>query len=152
MNSKQLTARTIFQEIGSVRWTNNHSFEVQTPFATKLLLSPNTDPDSGCPTHVIIDEVFVPARFRRRGNATKAIHSLCRLSDTFQFTLEAGLISRSDFSWGNEFLAWVLKFGFIASTPRYKSLADECSVCVRRQPVTQSCMESRVRRSLYSEV
>jgi hypothetical protein len=139
MKPKQVSSRTIFQEIGKVRWTNNHSFEVRTPFTAKLLLSPNTEPDLGCPTQVIIDEVFVPVRSRRRGNASKAMEALCQLSDKYRFRLEGTPIGQGSLSWHEDFVDWVASFGFVTGASPYDASADDgAALYVLRLPKTPS--------------
>ena len=112
MKRNKISSRYIFQEIGKVRWTNNHSFEVRTKFAARLFLSPNTDSDSGLPTQVIIDEIFIPKRLRRRGNASIAMTALCQLADKHKFRLEGGPIGFCETLWRDKFVEWVLSFGF----------------------------------------
>jgi hypothetical protein len=134
MKRNATSSRAIFREIGKVRWTNNHSFEVRTKFTTRLFLSPNTDPDSGPPTQVIVDGVFVPERFRRRGNATKAMAALCRLADKYQFSLEGGPVGPKEGEWGEKFSEWVLRFGFVRNTSTDLSVDDPTSFYVVRTP------------------
>lgn len=135
MKRNELNSRTIFQELGKVRWTNNHSFEVRTKFTTRLFLSPNTDSDKGMPTRVIIDEVSVPKKFQRRGNASKAMTELCRLADKYQFRLEGGPIGWSDGGWRDKFVAWVLRFGFEPDPDQFLVKVDDPNAFfVRRLP------------------
>ena len=135
MKRNKISSRSIFQEIGKVRWTNNHSFEVRTKFAARLFLSPNTDSDSGLPTQVIIDEIFVPKRIRRLGNASKAMVTLCWLADKYQFGLEGGLIGQRNGEWDEKFVAWVLRFGFEPDTSEFVPRVDDPNAFyVRRQP------------------
>ena len=134
MKRNELNSRIIFQELGEVRWTNNHSFEVRTKFRTRLFLSPNTDSDFGKPTQVIIDEISVPERFQRQGNATKAMIELCQLADKYQFRLEGGPIGFSETLWRDKFVEWVLGFGFERDTSPFLSQIDDLAafyVCRR---------------------
>lgn len=135
MKRTELNSRIIFQELGEVRWTNNHSFEVRTKFRTRLFLSPNTDSDFGKPTQVIIDEISVPERFQRQGNATKVMTALCRLADKYQFRLEGGPIGWSDSPWRDKFVEWVLRFGFEPDSSEFLAKVDDPNAFyVRRLP------------------
>lgn len=134
MKQNKISSREIFKEIGTVRWTNNHSFEVRTKFTARLFLSPNTDPDTGPPTQVIVDEVFVPKRFRRRGNATKAMTALCRLADKYQFSLEGGPVGGNIGEWSKKFAEWVLSFGFVRNRSTDVTTDDPAAFYVVRRP------------------
>ena len=137
MKRTELNSRIIFQELGEVCWTNNHSFEVRTKFRTQLYLSPNTDSDFGKPTQVIIDEISVPERFQRQGNATKAMTALCQLADKYQFRLDGGPIGFSETLWRDKFVEWVLRFGFEPDRSAFIPRVDDPAafyVCRRPKP------------------
>src|ERR1039457_3785945 len=135
MKRTELNSRIIFQELGEVSWTNNHSFEVRTKLRTRLFLSPNTDSDSGKPTQVIVDEISVPERFQRQGNATKAMSTLCQLADKYQFRLDGGPIGFSETLWRDKFVEWVLRFGFERDSNEFSAkVEDPNAFYVRRLP------------------
>ena len=135
MKRREINSRMIFQELGKVRWTDNHSFEVRTKFRARLFLSPNTDSDVGKPTQVIIDEISVAERFQRRGNATKAMMALCRLADKYQFRLDGGPIGFSETLWRDKFVEWVLYFGFEQDPNEFLPKVDDPNAFyVRRLP------------------
>jgi hypothetical protein len=133
MKRSSICARLIFKEIGEVRWTQFDAFAVKTELGATLLLSPNGN--EGIPTRVHIDEILVPEPLQRRGVGTKALTALCRLADKYQFRLEGGPIGWSDSLWRNEFVLWVLCFGFKPdSSPFLPQVDDPKAFYVRRLP------------------
>jgi hypothetical protein len=110
MKRNTKSAKSIFQEIGTVNWTSFDAFAVKTKPGGIFLLSPNSDKDT--PTIVHIDEIEVPELLRRQGVATKALTALCQLADKYQFRLEGGPIGFGETLWRDKFVEWVLSFGF----------------------------------------
>lgn len=108
MRAHEGRARSIFQEIGTVRW-HIQAFAVTTKRGAMITLSPNSDV---LPSVVHIDEVFVPISSRRRGIASEALGALCRTADKYHFELEGGPVGWSDCEWSAKFVEWLQGFGF----------------------------------------
>ncbi len=140
MKSCELTSRSIFKEIGKVRWRFD-AFAVRTERGATMLLSPNSDV---LPSVVHIDEIRVPQGMRRRGIASEALAMLCRLADKYQFRLEGGPVGWSDSPRSDTFVAWLRKFGFTKDPDLPAGYADDPAIFnVRRRPKRQARMKSR---------
>jgi hypothetical protein len=130
MKSCELTSRSIFKEIGTVRWQFD-AFAVRTERGATMLLSPNSD---ALPSVVHIDEIRVPQGMRRRGIASEALAMLCRLADKYQFRLEGGPVGWSDSPQSDKFVAWLRKFGFTQDPDLPAGYADDPAIFnVRRR-------------------
>jgi hypothetical protein len=133
MKQKPICARSVFEEIGKVRWTRFDAFAVKTKLGASLLLSPNGN--EGVPTRVHIDEILVPKSLQRRGVGTKAMTALCRLADKYKFRLEGGPIGWSESLWRDKFVEWVLSFGFKRDpSPFLLRVDDPKAFYIRRLP------------------
>ena len=133
MKRKPMCARSVFKEIGIVRWTRFDAFAVKTKGGATFLLSPNAN--EGMFTIVRIDEIQVPEALQRRGIGTKAMAALCRLADKYQFKLEGGPIGWSECLWRDGYVKWVLSFGFEPDpSPFLPSIDDPKTFYVRRLP------------------
>lgn len=127
-------AKSIFREIGVVRWRrDSDAFEIRTRLGAKLLLSPNTE--EHVPTSVHVDEVSVPDGLQRRGIATEALVLLCYLADKYGFILEGGPVGWSEGTWSRKFVAWISRFGFEPDpSPWLAPVHDATAFYVRRLP------------------
>ena len=135
------TSRAIFKEIGNVRWTPFDSFEVKTKAGATLFLSPNSD---FLPSTVRIDEITVPERMRRRGIASEALATLCRLADKYNITLEGGPVGWSDSPWSARFVAWLRRFGFTRDPELPPAHAHDATVFnIQRRPKRQALLRNR---------
>jgi hypothetical protein len=124
--------KSVFQEIGKVRWTQSDALAVKTKRGATFLLNPNSD--DGVPTRVHIDEIEVPESLRKRGVATEAMTALCHLADKYQFKLEGGPIGWSETLRRDEFVEWVLSFGFQRDpSPLLPEVDDPTAFYVCRQ-------------------
>lgn len=133
MNRNSISARSVFKEIGKVRWTPYDAFEVKTILGAKFLLSPNDD--EGLPTRVHIDEILVPESLQKRGVGTQAMTALCHLADKYQFRLDGGPIGWSGSLWRDIFVEWVLSFGFELDPGEFLAKIDDPKAFyVRRFP------------------
>jgi hypothetical protein len=163
MKRNPKTARSVFKEIGNVRWTRFDAFEVKTNLGAVFLLSPNGN--EGVPTNVHIDEIQVPEFLRRKGVGSAAMTALCRLADKYQFRLDGGPIGWSDSPWRDKFVKWVLRFGFerdpneflarvddpnafyVRRLPRPKSMSNCPTVRAKPMPHLLSCASRKPSRS-----
>lgn len=133
MKPNKKSARSVFKEIGKVRWTQFDAFAVKTKLGATFLLSPNEN--EGVPTKVHIDEILVPKKLQRKGVGTEAMTVLCHLADKHQFRLEGGPIGWSDCSWRDKFVEWVLRFGFEKDPYEFLAKVDDPNAFyVRRLP------------------
>ena len=133
-NSK--SPKSIFQEIGKVRWTQFDAYSVKTKHGATFLLSPNSD--DGVPTRVHIDEIEVPESLRRQGVAGAAMTALYHLADRYQFRLEGGPIGWSESPWRDKFVEWVLNFGFEPDpSPSVPQVDDPKAFYVWRLPAIE---------------
>jgi GNAT superfamily N-acetyltransferase len=123
MKQNPMCARLVFKEIGRVRWTQFDAFAVKTKLGATFLLSPNRD--EGVPTRVHIDEILVPRSLQRRGVGTQAMAALCRLADKYHFRLEGGPIGWGGSPWRDEFVVWVLSFGFKPDSSPFLAQVDD---------------------------
>jgi predicted GNAT family acetyltransferase len=131
MKSHQLTSRSIFKEIGEVRWRFD-AFAVRTKRGAIMMLSPNSDVS---PSVVRIDEIRVPERIRGRGAASEALATLCRLADQHGFTIEGGPVGWSNSASSKKFVEWLRRFGFRKDPePPIASRDDPFVFNVRRRP------------------
>lgn len=137
MKRTSICARSLFKEIGKVRWTRCDAFEVKTEQGAKFLLSPNGN--EGMPTRVHIDEILVPEKLQRKGIGAAAMTALCLLADKYQFRLEGGPIGWSDSLWRDKFVEWVLRFGFEPDPYEFLAKVDDPNAFyVRRLPQAQN--------------
>jgi hypothetical protein len=123
MKRNPKSSKSVFQEIGKVRWTQFDAFAVKTKAGATFLLSPNSD--NAVPTRVHIDEIEVPESLRKRGVATEAMTALCRLADKYQFRLEGGPIGWSESLWRDKFVDWVFRFGFVPDQSLFVPRVDD---------------------------
>lgn len=71
----------------------------------------------------------------KRGVATEAMTALCHLADKYQFKLEGGPIGWSETLRRDEFVEWVLSFGFQPDpSPLLPKVDDPTAFYVCRQP------------------
>ena len=133
MKRNPKSAKSVFKEIGKVRWTPYDAFEVKTELGARFLLSPNDD--GGLPTRVHVDEILVHESLQRRGVGTQAMTALCRLADKYQFRLDGGPIGWSESLWRDKFVEWVLSFGFEPDPGEFLARVDDPKAFyVRRLP------------------
>ena len=134
MKKIEIAAEIIFSKMGKTRWDGNDAFVVINKQSVKLVLSPNTGCDRTIPTQVIIDEIYVPPRLRRKGNASKAMTALCHLADKYKFVLLGGPIGFISSPWRDKYVEWVLGFGFERDPAEHLRDDDPYAFYVRRLP------------------
>ena len=134
MKQSQCYSKHVFAELGIAQWSRlDDAFVVRTRRGATFLLSPNSDDNVF--TRVHIDEIEVPEPLRRRGVATAAMATLCRLADKYQFTLEGGPIGWREDPWRDKFVEWMFRFGFEPDpSPVLPPVDDPGAFYVCRQP------------------
>ena len=138
MKKKEIIHEYIISKLGKIHWDGNDAFEVINKQGVKLVLCPNTGRDRQIPSQIIVDEIYVPPRLRRKGRATKAMRALCQLADKYQFDLLGGPIGFSNTPWRDKYVEWVLSFGFERDQSQHVQCDDLNAFYVRRLSHTKN--------------
>jgi|SRR5689334_14215624 len=134
MTKTETATEILFKKLGVIQWDGNDAFVVTTKQKVKLVLCPNECLENETPKQVIVDEIYVPWRLRRKGNATKTLTVLCRLADKHRITLLGGPIGFSESAWRDKYVEWVLRFGFERDPSEHLKSHDPKVFYVRRLP------------------